>query len=99
MVSEISLENLARQYVDSYLRWISGNGIMLPREDFYYLLDYCLQTIYEIPCPWYTEGIAMYGTVCINWLLNSVPTVCQLTYEGRVSLVAVAHSYFIACCS
>lgn len=96
MYFEMNLQNLASQYVSFYIRWLQSNGINLIAEECYYLLDYSISMIYDVPCSWYTESIVLFGNNCINFLVNNIATVHALNYEARVSLVSLCHSYLIA---
>lgn len=90
------IQELAKAYADNFFTFVKGHNIAITVEECYYLIDYAICSIYEIPCSWYTDGIRMYGQMVINHLNLNVKACPMLNYEDRVSLVSLSNTYLVA---
>lgn len=91
-----TLQQLARNYAESFYNYIVGYNIEITVEDSYYLLEYAICCIYQIPCNWYTEGIRLYSESVIQYLNSAIIPNAYLTYEERIGLVSLSNSYLVA---
>lgn len=93
---DVSIQQFAKMYANQFITFINSYNIQITIEEAYYLLDYTLCMIYSIECSWYTEGIRMYGALSTSVLNSMVAFDGSLTYEERVSLIALSKNYFVA---
>lgn len=96
MVNDMSLQNFANLYANQFIFFVNSYNIQISVEEAYYLLDYTLCNSYGLECMYYTEGIRMYGNLSMNVLNSLVAFDGSLSYDERVSLVALSKNYFVA---